>query len=198
MGRHKTIENEELLAAAREAFIEEGVGISTRAIARRAGISEGVLFQRFGTKVDLFFAAMVPPPLDVEALIEKGAGDGDICAHLEILALGMLSYFRSLAPVLLTLASHPSFNFDKFAERHPDAPFLRMQHALISHLNQLRDKGHIQSERPEHVALGLVSAIHGLAIFERLGAHGGSFDESDIRALVRSFWWGIAPDEVRS
>lgn len=73
MGRRKTIPDDELLAAARQAFIEEGIGISTRAIAKRAGISEGVLFQRFGTKIDMLFKAMVPPPLEVEALIEQGA-----------------------------------------------------------------------------------------------------------------------------
>ncbi|EKE96356.1 helix-turn-helix transcriptional regulator [Tolypothrix sp. LEGE 11397] len=31
---------------------------STRDIAKKAGISEAVIYQRFGTKEDLFFAAM--------------------------------------------------------------------------------------------------------------------------------------------
>ena len=30
---------------------------------------------------------------------------------------------------------------------------------------------------------------------ERLGVHGGKFDESIIRAMVRSLWTGLAPQE---
>jgi len=197
LGRRKTIPDEELLAAAREAFIEEGIGISTRAIAKRAGISEGVLFQRFGTKIDMLFKAMVPPPLDVAALIEQGAADGDVCAHLESVALGMMAYFRSLSPMLMTLASHPSFNYETFIERHPDAPFLQMQNALMGHLEQLQAEGQVECDHLGHVVLSLLATIHGMAIFERLGAHGGSFTEDDIRFQVRNLWWGIAPGRVR-
>ncbi|HEY3835379.1 MAG TPA: helix-turn-helix domain-containing protein, partial [Bryobacteraceae bacterium] len=65
MGRNKTVSDEDLLGIARETFVEKGFAASTREIARRAGVSEGVLFQRFATKEDLFFAAMIPPAADV-------------------------------------------------------------------------------------------------------------------------------------
>ena len=55
------------LDAAREVFVEKGPGASTREVARRAGVSEGVLFQRYGTKRDLFFAAMMIPADDLTA-----------------------------------------------------------------------------------------------------------------------------------
>ena len=55
MGRPKLIEDEELLSAAREVFVEKGIGASTREIAAKAGISEAVIFQRHDTKADLFF-----------------------------------------------------------------------------------------------------------------------------------------------
>lgn len=32
------------------------------ALARRAGVAEGVLFQRFPTKAELFFSAIISPP----------------------------------------------------------------------------------------------------------------------------------------
>jgi hypothetical protein len=41
--------------------------------------------------------------------------------------------------------------------------------------------------------LTLFAALHSLAFLERLGVHGGKFDEATIRAMVRSLWTGLAP-----
>src|SRR5919108_1773933 len=50
---------EEILAAALEEFGEHGLhGTSTDAIARRAGVSQPYLFRLFGTKKELFIAAL--------------------------------------------------------------------------------------------------------------------------------------------
>jgi AcrR family transcriptional regulator len=75
MGRRKLVEDDALLAVAREAFVERGIAASTRDIARRAGISEAVIYQRHPTKADLFFAAMVPRALNVEDLFSAPAND---------------------------------------------------------------------------------------------------------------------------
>ena len=69
MGRRKTISDADLLETARGVFIERGFGASTKEIAQRAGVSEGVLFQRFTTKEDLFFASMIPPAADIDQLL---------------------------------------------------------------------------------------------------------------------------------
>jgi AcrR family transcriptional regulator len=63
MGRTKTISDEEVLERAREVFVEQGFRASTKAIAKHVGVSEGVLFQRFSTKEELFFAAMILPSI---------------------------------------------------------------------------------------------------------------------------------------
>jgi AcrR family transcriptional regulator len=50
---------DEIVAAAMTEFAQTGyAGTSTEAIARRAGVSQPYLFQLFGTKKDLFIAAM--------------------------------------------------------------------------------------------------------------------------------------------
>jgi AcrR family transcriptional regulator len=69
MGRNKTVEDEEVLAAAREVFRRGGHAASTRDVARAAGVSQAVLYQRFGSKEELFFRAMAPEPLDIAALL---------------------------------------------------------------------------------------------------------------------------------
>ena len=65
MGRHKVISDDDVLRVARDVFREKGTR-PTRQIAG-PGISEAILYQRFGGKDDLFFAAMHPIGPDVEA-----------------------------------------------------------------------------------------------------------------------------------
>ena len=58
MSRPATIDSQVILAAARETFFTRGVSATTAEIAARAGVSEGTLFKRFGSKVQLFQAAV--------------------------------------------------------------------------------------------------------------------------------------------
>ena len=50
MPRPRRIDDATLLAAAREVFVAKGAAATTREVARRAGVSEGVIFQRYKTK----------------------------------------------------------------------------------------------------------------------------------------------------
>ena len=83
MERRKLVEDDEFLAVAREVFVEKGIAASTREIAHRAGISEAVIYQRHPTKAHLFFAAMVPPALNVEDLLSITADDLRVQQQLE-------------------------------------------------------------------------------------------------------------------
>ncbi len=198
MGRHKLIQDDELLAVARQVFVEKGIAASTREIARRAGISEAVIYQRHPTKTDLFFAAMVPPALEVENLLAARANDLGVLEHLEEIALGMLEYFRELVPILLMLMTHPSFDFEKFVQRHPDSPLNRMRMGLMEYLEAQRELGNVAAENVGSAALTLLAALHRLAVFERLGVHGGEIDEAIVRAMVRFLWMGLAPMSERT
>jgi AcrR family transcriptional regulator len=193
MGRHKLVEDDELLAVAREVFIDKGVTASTREIARLAGVSEAVIYQRHPTKAHLFFAAMVPPALNVEQLLSAPANELSVLEQLEEIALGMMRYFREVAPILMRLVTHPEFDWEKFARRHPDCHFGRMHHGLIQYLESERARGRIVAENVGPAALTLFAALHSLAFLERLGVHGGKFDEAIIRDMVRSLWNGLAP-----
>jgi AcrR family transcriptional regulator len=197
MGRRKLVADDELLAVTREVFVEKGIAASTREIARRAGISEAVIYQRHPTKAHLFFAAMVPPALNVEDLLFAPANDLSVVGQLERIALGMMSYFREVMPILLRLVTHPEFDLEKFAQRHPDSPFGRMHLGLIRYLESERERGRIVAENVGHAALTLFAALHSLAFLERLALHGGKFNDAMIRAMVRSLWTGLAPGANR-
>jgi len=54
MARPTVIRDETIIDAAREVFLERGFGATTAEVAVRAGVSEGSIFKRFNSKVDLF------------------------------------------------------------------------------------------------------------------------------------------------
>ena len=65
---------ERVLAAAREVFIASGLkGARTKDIADRAGVAEGLLFKYFGTKEQLFDAAILDPLQDIVTGIADAA-----------------------------------------------------------------------------------------------------------------------------
>lgn len=99
MPRKKSTSDQTLLDAARNVFLAEGIGASTRRIAQQAGVSEGVLFQRFGSKRALFFESMKlppPPPSLTEA------------TDLRELAREALDYLRGIMPAVMLVLAHPA------------------------------------------------------------------------------------------
>ena len=79
-GRPQTISDDELLDAARAIFLEHAVGATTAAIAKKARVSESVIFHRYKTKEALFLAvlnreARVPPILENLDQLCKGVVD---------------------------------------------------------------------------------------------------------------------------
>ena len=187
MPRKKTISDDELLAVARSVFVEHGFGASTKEIARRAGVSEGVLFQRFPTKAELFFASMVPPALDLSARLTLRHPPEQLKAALDELGLVLLDYFRLAEPVLEPLMAHPAFRFEEFAARHPDSPLVALRWQLVRFfaLNAAPD--------PSAAALLWFATARSIASFERLGAHGGQFPREMVVRAFDALWHGVRP-----
>ena len=191
MGRRKTTSDADLLAVARDVFVEKGFAAPTKEIARRAGVSEGVLFQRYATKRELFFAAMVLPAADLDTLF-RVRGRGGL-RRLEQVALAMVDYFRATVPVLIPLMSDAGFRFEEFARRHPHSPLGVLRRDLVAFFAQERKAGRMGPVDPGAAALMLLGMAQSVAFFEHMGAHGGRFPPDLIRHAVRSLWNGLAP-----
>jgi len=196
MGRKKTVSDEDLLETARSVFIEEGLGASTKEIARRAGVSEGVLYQRFATKDELFFAAMIPPPADVHAIFRGSRLRGR--RMIEKLAFAMLEFSRQALPVFLPLMMHPGFRLEDLAERHPDSPIFVLRREIGPFLMREREAGRLGKVDPRGASLLIWSFAQAIAFFERLGAHGGKFDPEILQVAVECMWKGLAPRRRRT
>jgi AcrR family transcriptional regulator len=191
MARPKTIADADLLDAARAVFVQKGIGASTRAIARRAGVSEGVLFQRYATKQELFFAAMALPTSGLGALLR--ARRADTRAHLEDAVVAMTDYFRETMPVLVPLLAHPGFRFEEFARRHPDSPLDALRRDLVAFLADARAKGRIGPVNPGAAALAMIAIAECVAFFEHMGAHGGRMPPELIKRAASCVWAGLVP-----
>jgi AcrR family transcriptional regulator len=194
MGRTKQVSDEAVLEAAKAVFVEQGFGASTREVARRAGISEAVLYQRYKTKVGLFFAAMVPPPIELAAATR--AGRPSVTDDLHDLAASIMGYFRDAMPVLLQVMTHPSFNLADLADRKSRLPLQSLGEAIAACLERHRNRGAITSNaaRVQAATLTLLSTLHSLALFERMGAHGGLFPEAVVQDIVGLVVDGLAPE----
>ena len=198
MGRRKTVPDEELLSIARQAFIEHGSAPSTREIAHRAGVSESVIYQRFRTKEEFFLAAMTPPALDVDGLFRSAVQASDPLEGVESIALGMLAYFRELVPVLVPLVTSPGFDFEEFARRQPDLPLVQLRARLASHFADIQLAGGGGVHDSMATGLAIHTSLFSVAVFELLGAHGGKFQDSQVRAMIRAIWTGVGPGPAQT
>jgi len=95
-------------------------------------------------------------------------------------------------PVLTSLATHPSFHYPTFAERHPNAALEQLIGGLMAAMERRRHNGEIDCPDVGSVVLNLVAVAYSLAMFERMGVHDGAFDQAVVRDLAHVLWRGIA------
>lgn len=194
MPRHKTITDAEILAVARSLFLTAGAKASTRTLAKMAGISEAVIFQRFGTKQDLFFAAMVPPAAQIDKIFSIQPGWGDVKTNLKSIGLQIVGYFREVMPVFLALIGHPSFDLQTFLERHT-LPGMQLANKLTEYLNAEAELGRICPDNQTAAAI-LLSHLHNLALSENIGLHRSIDTDLAIAEAIESLWQGLAPKSL--
>jgi AcrR family transcriptional regulator len=194
MGRPKRVSDEELLAAARGVFLAGGIGASTKTVARAVGLSEAAVYQRFKTKDELFFGAMIPAIGEGpdEVLFEQAEAEPDAALALEGMVLGLMDYYRDLMPLLVLLITHPSFDHDQFLDRHPHMPTETLQVRVVTFLTARQEAGELIAPHPEAFAETLIAALHSFALMEQLGAHGGRMGEEKIKNSVRALWAGLS------
>lgn len=192
MARTKTQTDDDLLAVARGVFLREGHGASTRMIAKETGLSESVLYQRFGTKDVLFFRAMIPDATDVAALV--CAGQGDAKRQLHAIGTRLVTHFADLLPLITRVIIHPGLSPERMQEWHGHLPFPRIVRALSDQLAAWKDAGLVGDIEPGAAALSFVASMLSTALLETLsGALPEASRAQRVAALVEASWIGLAP-----
>jgi AcrR family transcriptional regulator len=190
MGRPKTISDDEVLRVARDVFRAGGHSASTREVARAAGISEAILYQRFGTKDDLFFASMRPTGPDVERLLGPPDPPGDGRGYVLQAIVRVGEYFSDVIPLALRVMTHPSFDHGSFARAHPAAHDL-LQRGLASRLESLARRGRIAASSPPAAARLLVSLAHDWALAGVFSHEAPARRVRHLKEMVDVVWHGL-------
>jgi len=192
MGRPQLVSREEIIAAAREVFVKEGLAASIRDVAAVAGISEAAIFKRFSTKAALIVAARAPTPPDLPRLLAPLAG-ADLRHGLTETMQNIVSYFREMLPLTLPIAMLPDVGLGAYVDELGDNPATALNTALASRLTALVNEGRLRRLQPFAVAGVIVATAHSLALFEIMGIHGGRSPPEVVANMVDAIWYGVAP-----
>lgn len=102
-GRPLTLSDDALLDAARDVFLQRGLSATTAEIARRARISESVIFYRYKTKEALLIAVfereLVTPP--AFAKLARLGGVGEIADNLFDAGMALVELSQRVLPFMM-------------------------------------------------------------------------------------------------
>jgi AcrR family transcriptional regulator len=176
-GRPATGVREALLRAAVELLAESGASrLTTREVAKRAGVAESSVFYHFGDRAGLLLAVVgehLPSVQDLFAA-ERGGPPGSLRDDLVALLDGLEGFFLRVAPILAALQSDGQVRA-AFAERS--------RHADIGPHRAIEGAAHLLSaeQRAGRIAAGadlraaamlLVGAAYQRAVHRMLGVEG--------------------------
>jgi AcrR family transcriptional regulator len=189
MGRQKTISDEQVLHVARAMFREKGHTATTREIAQAAGISEAILYQRFGSKDDLFFAAMAPQEPDLAKLLGLKEPTEDAHTYLRTVVVRIGEYFADILPLVVRMMTHPSFDPAAFARSVPTPPSVRLREGLAERIASLARRKRIVAPSATLTARLLVSLAHDWALGRMHRISSGGVRE--LQEMVDIVWVGL-------
>ncbi len=196
MGRHKTVSDDDVLRIARDVFRVHGHTATTRQIADAIGISEAILYQRFGSKDHLFFVAMHAAGPDVERLLGPSEPEGDAHAYIRSVASSLAKHFLGVIPLALRVLTHPSFDH-KLGAKFQIAGPSSLRDGLVDRLKSLSKRGLIKARSESATARLLASLAHDWAL-RTVMAHGAaSRNEHELDEMVDVVWDGLKPDKSR-
>lgn len=176
VGRPPTGVREALLEAARAVLAESGAArLSTRAVARRAGVAEASVFYHFGDRAGLMLAVVGEHlPQVVELFFGERLRHGDLRADLLRLFEGLEDFFLRTVPLIAAVQADSEVR-DAFRERsreHDIGPHKAIEGAA-AFLAARQQAGELPPEADlRAAAMLLVGAAYQRAFHQLLGAQG--------------------------
>ena len=205
MGRNKTISDRQVLDVARGAFRARGYAVSGREIARLAGVSEAVLYQRFANKDALFFAAMAPTAPDILKILGPEDPVGDARRWIRQAMDAVTAYFEELLPLVIQVNLHAgsartsgtaSAGVGRDAGHAAIAE--RILEELALRLRSLQRRGAITDAPHAKVARLLIGMAHDWALHRAVLVRRPGGSHPPLSTYVDIAWRGIAPAPAKS
>jgi AcrR family transcriptional regulator len=210
MARPPKITTEEIIAVARQVFLEQGAGASTLVIAERAGISEAAIFKRFGTKQALFLAAMgISDNHPWVNVLSQGTPTPAIRADLIEICSQILEVYQEVMPRVLMMMNQGKTSFPP---PMMEPPPIRDAQLLAGYLDRAIDRGYIKPCNAIVVAHIIIGGINSYVVMQNMpkllfpvssmlqiksitsGASVAIKPELFIPNLIDTVWAGIDPN----
>jgi AcrR family transcriptional regulator len=192
MARTPTISNQQILDAARAEFLAHGfTKASTVEIARRAGVSEGSIFNRFPTKDELFRTAMdeaLPPVLTLDRFV----GKGDPRRNLIRITRDSIHFLNQFLPKLMLRWSERDSSTSSKVCHQPR----EILDSLTDFFKTEKALGRVAGD-PAITARMFMGAVWNFCFMRTVAGDRSTSADAFARGLVAGLWQGIAPAKGR-
>jgi AcrR family transcriptional regulator len=204
MPRPVSIQDDVILRAAREIFLEKGSDATTSEIAAKAGVSHGIIFKRFKTKQALFQCAMQDQSdwgQAIPALLNTSLGRKDVETTLVELGTLFVEKFLMLIPTLMMAWSNKQETENPAesaaaANKERATKALQSVKTIAAYLEAEYRLGRIRDTDFEVVAQAFVGALWHHAFLQVMltdGKAGPAKERRYVKRMVKVVWSGIAP-----
>jgi len=161
---------EKVLAAAHELWQTAGASaLTTRAVAKQAGVTEASVFNNFGNKAGLLRALIHEATPEYQALLAqlKTEPEGDLCPWLAAVFLAARNFFQAVLPLTGPLLALPLASKRLEDGKLSSENFYSGHRPLTQRLRELREAGRLSSEHDAgSTALLLMGAAMHTALTE--------------------------------
>ncbi len=195
MARPTTIRDEDILDAARAVLLEAGWSATSADVAKRAGVSEGTVFNRFKSKDELFHRAIVGTAAPIWlARLPARIGASTFEEQVTEIAHDGIAFFRVLIPfIMLGWSNQPgSFHRDIPVETGPIGGLKRVGAYFAEEMKL----GRVATHDPEVVARVFVGALWNFVSMELMfeaQKHLPMPETTYVRSMVRLMFEGLKP-----
>lgn len=190
MGRTKTVSDDAILKVARDHFRREGHTATTRDIAKSVRLSEAVLYQRFGDKNTLFFAAMQVTGPDIEQLLGPPVPESDALSYIESTVERVAVFYADVIPLALRVMMHPSFDPANLGRVAPGGGGT-LRDAFATRLTALAKRGELPARSSTLAAKLFLSLAHDWGVGKALAPSAAPRDTCELKNMVRLVWQGL-------
>lgn len=191
---------EHLIATAERLMAERPpLQLTTRDIARAAGVADGVLYNHFDDKDDLVIAALLRRYDRIDTRFEKAVpepGSGTVAGNLKAIARAALDLHAEALPLVGGLVGAPEFLRRVFDRIHGTPARMPAGPSRVAHYFAVeREFGRIAADAdPVALTRLLFGGVLTLALVAHLiGGHFWTPPDADIDAMVATLMRGIEP-----
>ncbi|AQZ67719.1 Transcriptional regulator, TetR family [[Actinomadura] parvosata subsp. kistnae] len=185
-----------ILDAAAEVMAEQGLAnVTTRQIAKAAGLTEAALYKHFASKADLMVAVMRERSPGFSPLAEALRGGGDLVGSLTAVARAAIDLYRAGFPMFASVFADPAtLAAHKEELRQEGAGPHKANEALAAYLRAEQEAGRVRAGADVRAAAGLLlGACFQYAFLGHMSRAGFADDEEAAASFVRTLLETLTP-----